>query len=89
MSYDSPAAQKAFREGQNFEFRLIPDTTHEMSEAWQAARPPDHQYKDWPRRITYLVDPDGTIAGAWEVKDVRAHPAEVLELLLSKTGEAA
>lgn len=52
-----------------------------MSEAWGAARPPDHQYKDWPRRITYLVRPDATIAAAWEVRDVRAHPAEVLESL--------
>lgn len=86
MSYDPPAAQKAFREGQNFEFRLIPDTTREMSEAWRAARPPDHQYKDWPRRVTYLVDPETKVAGAWEVKDVRAHAAEVLELLRSKTG---
>lgn len=50
-----------------------------------AARPPDHQYKDWPRRITYLVDPQANIVGAWEVKDVRAHAAEVLELLLAKT----
>ena len=64
---------------------MIPDTTHEMSEALGAARPPDHQYKDWPRRITYLVDPEGTIAAAWDVKDVRAHAGEVLELLVSRT----
>lgn len=84
MSYDPPAAQKAFREGQNFAFRLIPDTTHEMSEAWGAARPPDHQYKDWPRRITYLVGPDSRVVGAWEVRDLRSHPEEVLELLKSQ-----
>lgn len=57
------------------------DTTHEMSEAWQAARPPDHQYKDWPLRVTYLVSPEAKVVGAWEVKDVRTHPSEVLELL--------
>ena len=58
-----------------------------MSEAWDAARPADHQFADWPRRISYLVSPDGTIAGAWEVRDVRAHPGEVLELLRSKQSE--
>lgn len=52
-----------------------------MSEAWGVARPPDHQYKDWPRRISYLVGPDAQVVGAWEVKDLRAHPEEVLELL--------
>lgn len=83
MSYDTPDAQREFREAQNFEFRLIPDTTHEMSEAWAAAHPADHDFKDWPRRVTYLVGPDSMVVGAWEVKDVRAHPAEVLELLQS------
>lgn len=59
-----------------------------MSEAWGAARPSDHEYKDWPRRITYLVSPDAAVVGAWEVKDVRGHPAEVLELLLSHAGSS-
>ena len=85
MSYDTAAAQKAFREGQNFEFRLIADTSREISRVFGAVRPDDHQYKDWPRRLTYLVGPDGTVAGAWEVKDVKAHPDEVLELLRSKS----
>ena len=58
-----------------------------MSEAWGAGRPPDHQYKDWPRRITYLVNPEAKVVGAWEVKDLRAHPAEVLELLLGQSQE--
>ena len=65
------------------------DTTHEMSEAWGAARPPDHQYKDWPRRVTYLVNPDAVVVGAWEVKDVRTHPAEVLELLQAESAKPA
>ena len=58
-----------------------------MSEAWGASRPADHQYKDWPRRITYLVNPEAKVVGAWEVKDLRAHPAEVLELLLGQSQE--
>ena len=60
-----------------------------MSEAWGAARPPDHQYKDWPRRITYLIGPDATVAAAWEVKDVRAHAGEVLDRLVELAGETA
>ena len=85
MSYDDADAQKAFRDGQNFEFRLIADTGREISRALGASRPDDHQYKDWPRRITYLIDPDATVEGAWEVKDVKSHADEVLATLRSKS----
>jgi peroxiredoxin len=30
------------------------------------------------RRITYLIDPQGKIAAAYEVGDIGAHPDEVL-----------
>ena len=85
MSYDDAAAQKAFRDGQNFEFRLIADTDREISRAFGASLPDDHQYKDWPRRITYLIDPGAKVEGAWEVKDVKAHADEVLAVLKSKS----
>lgn len=83
VSYDTAEAQKAFREGQNFEFRLISDIERSMSRGFEAARPPDHEYAMWPYRVTYLVGPDATIRGAWKVEDLRAHPEEVLEALRS------
>jgi peroxiredoxin len=30
------------------------------------------------RRVTYLIDPDGVIREAYEVKDIEMHPAKVL-----------
>jgi peroxiredoxin len=41
-----------------------------------------------PRRITYLIDPQGRIARAYEVTDVRTHPDEVLADLRAATESA-
>jgi peroxiredoxin len=30
------------------------------------------------RRVTYLVDPEGTIREAYKVQDIDTHPAQVL-----------
>ncbi len=32
-----------------------------------------------PRRITYVIDPDGKIAKSYKVKDIIGHPGEVVE----------
>ena len=52
-----------------------------MGEAYGAARPPDHDYARWPKRITYLIDPEGNVRGAWEVRDLSTHIGEVLDTL--------
>lgn len=49
-----------------------------MGEAYEVARAPDHEYARSARRITYLIDPEGVIRGAYEVKDIEMHPAKVL-----------
>ena len=41
-------------------------------------RDPDDQYANFPNRISYLIDPDGTISKAYEVTDPGGHAAEVL-----------
>jgi peroxiredoxin len=46
--------------------------------AYEVARAPDHDYASLPRRMSYLIDPDGVIGRAYAVKDVTAHAAEVL-----------
>jgi peroxiredoxin len=38
----------------------------------------DEPYPEFPKRITYLIDPEGVITKVYEVKDVAAHPDEVL-----------
>lgn len=57
-----------------------------MGEAYGAARPVDHDYAAWAKRVTYLIDPEGVVRGAWQVKDLQVHTAEVLEALQQAAG---
>ena len=41
-------------------------------------RPADDPFADYPKRISYLIDPNGTIAMTYEVNDPAGHGAEVL-----------
>ena len=38
----------------------------------------------FPKRITYLIDPNGKIAMGYEVSDVGVHPEEVLNDLRAR-----
>jgi len=49
-----------------------------------AERGADEQYPDFPKRITYLIDPEGVVAHVYEVTDVAAHPDEVLADIRSR-----
>ncbi len=40
---------------------------------------PDEQWADFPRRHTFLIDPDGIVRKVYEVTDVAGHPGEVLD----------
>ena len=50
-----------------------------MSEQYGATKGPDEQYPDFPKRISYLIGPDGTIVRAYQVTDVNTHPQQVLD----------
>jgi peroxiredoxin len=42
---------------------------------------------DWaafPKRLTFLIAPDGTLAKIYEVSDVQAHAQEVLDEIQSR-----
>ncbi len=45
---------------------------------YEVLRAPDHQYANYPERYSYLIDPEGVIRKAYDVKDPAAHAAEVL-----------
>ncbi|MBW3658112.1 MAG: redoxin domain-containing protein [Actinobacteria bacterium] len=79
VSFDSPEDNAAFAEAFGFPFDLLSDADHDVSERFGARRPPDHQYADWPKRISYLIDPSGTVRRAYEVADVATHPQELLD----------
>ncbi len=41
-------------------------------------RDPDEKFKDFPKRHSYLIDPDGVIRATYDVTDVAGHAAAVL-----------
>jgi peroxiredoxin Q/BCP len=83
-SFDTPEDNKAFAEAQHFGFRLLSDVDRTAGTAYEVVRPPDDQYASMPMRISYLVDPGGTIRRAHEVKDVKAHAQQVLDDLAAE-----
>ena len=78
MSFDPPDANLKFAEGNGFPYRLLSDVDREVGEAYETRRGPDEPEPQWPKRRTYLIDPDGVIRKAYRVKDIAAHPDEVL-----------
>ena len=55
------------------------DIDRGVGRAYGAARGPDEQYPDFPKRMTFLINPEGHIAKIYEVSDAGAHPEVVLE----------
>jgi len=51
---------------------------HAVGEAYGTARPPDDDWAAVARRLTFLIDPDGTVRKVYDVKDFGGHPDEVL-----------
>lgn len=49
-----------------------------MGTAYEVLRDPGDKFADYPQRISYLIDPEGTISKAYEVADPAGHAAEVL-----------
>lgn len=41
-------------------------------------RPEQDRYRDFPRRVSYLIDPAGVIRRAYTVADVAGHADQVL-----------
>ena len=74
ISFDSPAANKAFREKFDFPYPLLCDIDKSVSIAYGAA---DTSSKN-PSRISYLIDPEGKIKKAYESVKPADHPDEVL-----------
>ena len=75
-----------FSQKQAFTFPLLCDMDRAVGRAYGVERGPDEQYPEFPRRSTFLIDPDGTVAEIYEVKDVGAHPDEVLDDIRTRQG---
>jgi peroxiredoxin Q/BCP len=73
ISFDDIEANAAFAEKYAFPYRLLCDTAREVGTAYHAVRESGNA-----KRISYLIDPNGTIAKAWSTVTPKTHPEEVL-----------
>jgi peroxiredoxin Q/BCP len=77
VSIDSDQRHEEFRQECGLRFPLASDEGAELSGSLGLLK----QYGDhgtFARRVTFLVDADGTIRKIWDVTDAGAHPEEVL-----------
>ncbi len=74
-SFDSPEENRAFKEKFDFGYDLLCDTERTMGIAYGAA---DDSAASHPRRISYLIDPQGVIVKVYDPVTPADHPAEVL-----------
>lgn len=81
ISFDTPADNKAFKDSNEFPFPLMSDPDKAVGTQYEVLRDPGDQYADYPMRIAYLIDPDGTIAAADEVTDPAGYGAAALVAL--------
>jgi len=92
ISFDTPADNKVFTEAQGFGFPLLCDVDRSVGRLYGAERGADASNPDFPKRITFLIDPAAKIVKVYEVADAGAHPEEVLqdlrELVAGPTGAA-
>ena len=84
MSFDTVADQKGFAESEGFPYRLLSDPDKQAGADYDAVRQPGEKYAEAgiPRRISYLIDPQGRIRKCWDVEgsgaDLASHADEVL-----------
>ena len=57
---------------------MLSDTDKAVATDYQALRDPSEDFADFPKRISYLIDPDGMIVKAYEVTDPQGHGGVVI-----------
>jgi len=84
-SFDTVAENRAFADAQEFPYRLLSDTDRTVGRAYGVARADDDPYAPYPRRMSFLIDPAGTVRRVYDVTDVAVHADEVLADLVVLT----
>jgi len=59
-------------------FRLLSDVDRAVGTVYETKRFPEEASPEYAKRGTYLSDPEGRIVKAYRVRDIPAHPDEVL-----------
>lgn len=65
-SFDSAADNRRFAETHGFSFPLLCDVDRQLAIRYRAA---SSAKDDYPRRVTYVIGPDGRVEQALETKD--------------------
>jgi peroxiredoxin Q/BCP len=76
VSFDTPKDNAAFASAEHFPFRLLSDGNRELAAAVGAA---DSSAQPLPRRISYLVGPDGKVLRVYAGVNPTTHAQEVLQ----------
>ncbi len=81
-SFDTVEDQRQFADTEGFGYLLISDADKSIGRSYHAEREPGEDYYEYglPRRITYLIDPEGQIAAVYDLagQDLAAHADQVL-----------
>lgn len=90
ISFNNPEENARFAAAEGMDFPLLSDEAGTTGAAYEVTRNPDEPFPDKPRRITYLIDPQQTIARSYLVTDAAGHAEAVLtdlRALRAQTGE--
>ena len=89
LSFNTVAENQNFAECEAFGFPLLSDSDWRVGHVHGVVRDPSERYANKPRRVTYLVAPDGRVARAYLVTpdQVSEHPARVLDDLRELSAE--
>lgn len=77
-SFDTAADNRRFAEEHGFPFPILCDVDRRIGLAYRSALRADDAY---PRRITYVIGPDGVIERAIETRDPGAQASDLLRAL--------
>ena len=77
-SYDPPEKNKEFAEKESFPYVLLSDVDHAVAKQYHVAFEPGHQYEEWPKRLSFLIDPSGYVRKIYKVMDVAGHAEQLL-----------
>lgn len=80
VSFDPPAVNAEFRRRENFPFPLLSDEQRTLAVAVGAAASSSAWF---PRRISYLVGPDGKVRRVYDSVNPTSHAGDVLGDLVS------
>lgn len=82
VSTDKPGTLAKFRDKHGFRFTLLSDADKEIATAYGTLK--DHGKS--ANRITYLIDPQGTVRAVWPRVKVNGHAEKVLARLKELVG---